>query len=151
MSITYSGRDTMTNDYELITSATVTKSMLRKIGENQYLKIIPPERIVQISTIEQKKITEPIVQTDETIIEAYPKEVKLYRNQNQDTKFETKWQTIKGETFDIPASNIKTIYSLLQAKGLIVVDNMLNLSNILSMIIKQDTLEKKLESIKEEM
>ena len=141
----------MVNDYELVTSATVTKSMLRKIGENQYLKIIPPERIVQISTIEQKKITEPIVQTDETIIEAYPQEVKLFKNQSQDTKFETKWQTIKGETFHIPASNIKTIYSLLQAKGLVVVDNMLNLSNILSMIIKQDTLEKKLESIKEEI
>ena len=117
----------MANDYELVTSATVTKSMLRKIGENQYLKIIPHERIVQISTIEQKKITEPIVQKDETIIEAYPKEVKLYRNQSKDTKYETKWQTIKGETFDIPASSIKTTYTLLQAKGVIVVDNMLNL------------------------
>ena len=141
----------MANDYELVTSATVTKSLLRKIGENQYLKIIPHERIVQISTIEQKKITEPIVQKDETIIEAYPKEVKLYRNQSQDTKYETKWQTIKGETFDIPASSIKTTYTLLQAKGVIVVDNMLNLSNILGMIIKQDTLEKKLESIKDEI
>ena len=141
----------MANDYELVTSATVTKSMLRKIGENQYLKIIPHERIVQISTIEQKKITEPIVQKDETIIEAYPKEVKLYRNQSQDTKYETKWQTINGETFDIPASSIKTTYTLLQAKGVIVVDNMLNLSNILGMIIKQDTLEKKLESIKDEI
>lgn len=141
----------MANDYELVTSATVTKSMLRKIGENQYLKIIPHERIVQISTIEQKKITEPIVQKDETIIEAYPKEVKLYRNQSKDTKYETKWQTIKGETFDIPASSIKTTYTLLQAKGVIVVDNMLNLSNILGMIIKQDTLEKKLESIKDEI
>ena len=141
----------MANEYELVTSATVTKSMLRKIGENQYLKIIPHERIVQISTIEQKKITEPIVQKDETIIEAYPKEVKLYRNQSQDTKYETKWQTIKGETFDIPASSIKTTYTLLQAKGVIVVDNMLNLSNILGMIIKQDTLEKKLESIKDEI
>ena len=141
----------MANDYELVTSATVTKSMLRKIGENLDLKIIPHERIVQISTIEQKKITEPIVQKDETIIEAYPKEVKLYRNQSQDTKYETKWQTIKGETFDIPASSIKTTYTLLQAKGVIVVDNMLNLSNILGMIIKQDTLEKKLESIKDEI
>lgn len=141
----------MANDYELVTCATVTKSMLRKIGENQYLKIIPPEKIVQISTIEQKKITEPIVQTDETIINAYPQLVKLFRNQSQDIKYETRWETINGETFDIPASNIKTIYSLLQAKGLIVVDNMLNLSNILSMIIKQDTLEKKLESIKEEI
>lgn len=141
----------MTDNYELITSATVNKSMLRKIGENQYLKIIPAESIVQISTITQNKITEPIVQTDETIIEAYPQEVKLYKNQSQDTKYETKWHTTNGETFDIPASDIKTIYSLLQAKKLIVVDNMLNLSNILGMIIKQDTLEKKLESIKEEI
>lgn len=141
----------MANDYELITSAEVTKSMLRKIGENQYLKIIPPEKIVQISTIEQTKITEPIVQKDETIIDAYPQLVKLFRNKTQDTKYETRWQTIRGETFDIPASDIKTIYSLLKAKGLIVVDNMLNLSNILGMIIKQDTLEKKLESIKEEI
>jgi hypothetical protein len=148
---TYSVRDTMTNDYELVTSATVTKSMLRKIGENQYLKIIPVEKIVQISTIEQNKITEPIVQTDETIIEAYPKIVKLFRNQNKDTKYETKWETKNGETFDIPSSDIKTIYSLLKAKKLIVVDNMLNLSNVLSMIIKQDTLEKKIESIKEEI
>ncbi len=141
----------MANNYELVTSAIVTKSMLRKIGENQYLKIIPQEKIVQISTIEHKKITEPIVQKDETIIEAYPKEVKLFRNQNKDAKYETKWQTITGETFDIPSSDIKTIYSLLQAKGLIVVDNMLNLSNILGMIIKQDTLEKKIEHIKEEI
>lgn len=141
----------MANDYELVTSATVNKSMLRKIGENQYLKIIPPEKIIQISTIEQKKITEPITQIDETIIEAYPQEVKLFRNQSKDTKYETKWHTINGETFEIPASDIKTIYSLLKAKGLVLVDNMLNLSNILSMIIKQDTLEKKLESIKEEI
>ncbi len=141
----------MANDYELVTTATVTKSMLRKIGENQYLKIIPPEKLIQISTIEQNKITEPIVQTDETIIKAYPKYVKLFKNQSQDTKYETKWETTDGETFDIPASDIKTIYSLLQAKNLIVVDNMLNLSNILGMIIKQDTLEKKLESIKEEI
>ena len=141
----------MANNYELVTSATVNKSMLRKIGENQYLKIIPSESIVQISTIEQHKITEPIVQTDETIIKAYPQIVKLFKNQSQDTKYETKWHTTEGETFDIPSSDIKTIYSLLQAKGLIVVDNMLNLSNILGMIIKQDTLEKKLESIKEEI
>lgn len=141
----------MANDYELVTSANVTKSMIRKIGENQYLKIIPPERIVQISTIEQKKITEPIVQKDETIFKAYPQEVKLFRNQSQDTKYETKWRTTNGETFHIPLSDIKTIYSLLKAKRLIVVDNMLNLSNILGMIIKQDTLEKKLESIKEEI
>ncbi len=141
----------MADDYELVTTAIVTKSMLRKIGENQYLKIVPPEKIIEISTIKQTKITEPIVQTDETIINAYPKEVKLYKNQNQDTKYETKWETVDGEIFDIPSSNVKTIYSLLQAKGVIVVDNMLNLSNILGMIIKQDTLEKKIESIKEEI
>ena len=141
----------MTDDYELVTHTIVTKSMLRKIGENQYLKIVPPEKIIEISTIKQTKITEPIVQTDETIINAYPKEVKLYKNQNQDTKYETKWETVDGEIFDIPSSNVKTIYSLLQAKGVIVVDNMLNLSNILGMIIKQDTLEKKIESIKEEI
>ena len=141
----------MANDYELVTTATVTKSMIRKIGENQYLKIIPLEKIIQISTIEQNKITEPIVQTDETIIKAYPKIVKLFKNQSQDTKYETQWETTDGKTFDIPASDIKTIYTLLQAKNLIVVDNLLNLSNILGMIIKPDTLEKKLESIKEEI
>jgi len=141
----------MANDYELVTSATVNKSMLRKIGENQYLKIVPPEKIIEISTIEQTKITEPIVQTDEIIINAYPKEVKLFKNQNQDTKYETKWETITGEIFDIPSSNVKTIYSLLQAKGLIVVDNILNLSNILGMVIKQGSLEKKIETIKEEI
>ncbi|MBR0472071.1 MAG: hypothetical protein IJI98_05185 [Methanosphaera sp.] len=141
----------MTDDYELVTHTIVTKSMLRKIGENQYLKIVPPEKIIEISTIEQTKITEPIVQTDEIIINAYPKEVKLFKNQNQDTKYETKWETITGEIFDIPSSNVKTIYSLLQAKGLIVVDNILNLSNILGMVIKQGSLEKKIETIKEEI
>lgn len=141
----------MTDDYELISSASVTKSMIRKIGENQYLKIIPSERKIEISTIEQPKITEPIVQTDETIIRGYPTEVKLFKNQNQDTKYETSWETEDGKTFDIPSSDIKTIYSLLQAKDIVVVDNMLNLSNILSMIIKQNTLKEKIESIKEEM
>lgn len=141
----------MEDDYELVTHTVVTKSMLRKIGENQYLKIVPPEKIIEISTIKQTKITEPIVQEDETIINAYPKEVKLFKNQNQDTKYETKWETNTGEIFDIPSSNIKTIYSLLQAKGLIVVDNILNLSNILGMVIKQGSLEKKIESIKEEI
>ena len=73
---------------------------------------------------------------------------------SRDTRVIKKGDTfvaIKGETFDIPASSIKTTYTLLQAKGVIVVDNMLNLSNILGMIIKQDTLEKKLESIKDEI
>lgn len=141
----------MADDYEQVISVAVTKSMLRKIGENQYLKIVPPEKIIEISTIEQTKITEPIVQNDEVIINAYPKEVKLFKNQNQDTKYETKWETTEGEIFDIPSSNIKTIYSLLQAKGLVVVDNILNLSNILGMVIKQATLEQKIESIKEEI
>lgn len=141
----------MAEDYELITSATVNKSMIRKIGDNQYLKIIPSQKKIEISTIEQEKITEPIVQKDELIIKGYPKEVKLYRNQNQDTKYETEWITMDGKTYNIPISDMKTIYSLLKAKELVVVDNMLNLSNILGMIIKQDTLEKKIELIKEEM
>ena len=133
----------MEDEYELITSATITKSMIRKIGENQYLKIIPSEKRIEISTIKQKKITEPIEQVDEIVIKAYPKEVKLFKNQNQDIKYETSWETMDGVSFNIPSSNIKNIYSLLQAKKLVVIDNMLNLSNILSMIIKQNTLEKK--------
>ena len=141
----------MAENYELITSASVTKSMIRKIGENQYLKIVPPEGFIEISTIKQNKITEPIEQTDEVIINAYPKEVKLFRSETKDNKFETKWETNEGSVFEIPASDVKTIYSLLQAKNLVVIDNMLNLSNVLSMIIKQDTLEKKIESIKEEI
>lgn len=141
----------MEDDYELISNATVNKSMIRKIGENQYLKIIPSERKIEISTIEQKKITEPITQKDETIMNAYPKNVKLYKNPSQDTKYETTWETVDNQTFSIPSSDIKTVYSLLKAKGVIVVDNTLNLSNILGMIIKRNTLEKKIESIKDEM
>lgn len=141
----------MENEYELITSATITKSMIRKIGENQYLKIIPSEKRIEISTIKQKKITEPIEQVDEIVIKAYPKEVKLFKNQNQDIKYETSWETMDGVSFNIPSSNIKNIYSLLQAKKLVVIDNMLNLSNILSMIIKQNTLEKKIENIKDDL
>ena len=141
----------MEDEYELITSATITKSMIRKIGENQYLKIIPSEKRIEISTIKQKKITEPIEQVDEIVIKAYPKEVKLFKNQNQDIKYETSWETMDGVSFNIPSSNIKNIYSLLQAKKLVVIDNMLNLSNILSMIIKQNTLEKKIENIKEDL
>ena len=132
----------MEDEYELITSATITKSMIRKIGENQYLKIIPSEKRIEISTIKQKKITEPIEQVDEIVIKAYPKEVKLFKNQNQDIKYETSWETMDGVSFNIPSSNIKNIYSLYRQK-LVVIDNMLNLSNILSMIIKQNTLEKK--------
>ena len=141
----------MEDEYELITSATITKSMIRKIVENQYLKIIPSEKRIEISTIKQKKITEPIEQVDEIVIKAYPKEVKLFKNQNQDIKYETSWETMDGVSFNIPSSNIKNIYSLLQAKKLVVIDNMLNLSNILSMIIKQNTLEKKIENIKDDL
>lgn len=141
----------MEDEYELITSATITKSMIRKIGENQYLKIIPSEKRIEISTIKQKKITEPIEQVDEIVIKAYPKEVKLFKNQNQDIKYETSWETMDGVSFNIPSSNIKNIYSLLQAKKLVVIDNILNLSNILSMIIKQNTLEKKIENIKDDL
>ena len=141
----------MEDEYELITSATITKSMIRKIGENQYLKIIPSEKRIEISTIKQKKITEPIEQVDEIVIKAYPKEVKLFKNQNQDIKYETSWETMDGVSFNIPSSNIKNIYSLLQAKKLVVIDNMLNLSNILSMITKQNTLEKKIENIKDDL
>lgn len=140
----------MTDDYELINSAVVEDSMIRKIGDNQYLKIIPSERIVQISTIEQKKITEPIKQTDEVIINAYPQEVKLYKNENQDNKYETKWVTTTGESLYIPLSDLKTMHSLLQAKD-VIDDNILNLSNVLSMVIKQNTLKEKLENIKEEI
>ena len=124
---------------------------ITKIGENQYLKIIPSEKRIEISTIKQKKITEPIEQVDEIVIKAYPKEVKLFKNQNQDIKYETSWETMDGVSFNIPSSNIKNIYSLLQAKKLVVIDNMLNLSNILSMIIKQNTLEKKIENIKDDL
>ena len=141
----------MEDEYELITSATITKSMIRKIGENQYLKIIPSEKIIEISKIKQKKITETIDKVDEIVIKAYPKEVKLFKNQNQDIKYETSWETMDGVSFNIPSSNIKNIYSLLQAKKLVVIDNMLNLSNILSMIIKQNTLEKKIENIKDDL
>lgn len=140
----------MTDDYELINSAVVEDSMIRKIGDNQYLKIIPSEKIVQISTIEQKKITEPIKQTDEVIINAYPQEVKLYKNENQDNKYETKWITTTGESLYIPLSDLKTMHSLLQAKD-VIDDNILNLSNVLSMVIKQNTLKEKLENIKEEI
>ena len=56
-----------------------------------------------------------------------------------------------GVSFNIPSSNIKNIYSLLQAKKLVVIDNMLNLSNILSLIIKQNTVEKKIENIKDDL
>lgn len=140
----------MADDYELINSAVVEDSMIRKIGDKQYLKIIPSEKIVEISTIEQNKITEPIKQTDKIIINAYPQEVKLYKNQNQDNKYETKWITSEGENLYIPLSDIKTMHSLLKAKN-VMNDNILDLSNVLSMVIKQNTLKEKLETIKEEI
>ncbi len=140
----------MANEYELITSVTVNESLIRKIGDNQYLKVIPSEKIIEISTIEQKKITEPIAQKDEIIIDAYPKEVKLYKDKNNDYQYETVWET-KDQEFHIPLNNLKTIRSLLEAKNLILKENNINLSNILSMIIKQDTLKKKIENIKEEI
>lgn len=140
----------MVENYELISSAVIEDSMIRKIGDKQYLKIIPQEKIVQVSTIEQKKITEPINQIDETIIKAYPKEVKFYKNDKQDNKYETVWETTKGETFHIPMSDIETIHSLLTAKK-VIENNMLQLSNVLSMVIKQNTLKEQIESIKDEM
>lgn len=140
----------MAEDFELISSAVVEESMIRKIGNNQYLKIIPQEKNVQISTIEQTKITEPITQKDEIIIKAYPQEVKLFKNENQDNKYETRWITMENKRFDIPLSDIKTIHSLLEAKG-VIEGNMLHLSNVLSLVIKQNTLKEKLDIIKEEI
>ncbi len=140
----------MTNDgYDIVSNIEINKSMIRKIGDNEFLKIIPQEKIVQITRIEQEKITKPIKQTDQTIINAYPKKIVVYRNQSQDNKYETMWETVNDETFEIPVNDIKTIYNTLKSKDLIVVDNMLNLSNAIGMVIKQHTLEEKIESIKE--
>ena len=63
----------MVTDYKLVSEANVDKSMIRKIGEYEFIKIIPGEKNVQVSKITQTKITEPIVQEDEIIIKAYPK------------------------------------------------------------------------------
>ena len=140
----------MAEEYRLVNKAEVDKSMIRKIGENEYIKIIPHERNVQVSKITQTKITEPITQTDEIIIKAYPQEVKLFKNDNQDNKYETRWITMDNKRFDIPLSDIKTIHSLLEAKQ-VINGNMLHLSNVLSLVIKQNTIKEKLDSIKEEI
>ena len=38
----------MENEYELNSDTQVNKSMIRKIGDNQYLKIIPSEKRIEI-------------------------------------------------------------------------------------------------------
>ncbi|MDO5825417.1 MAG: hypothetical protein BZ137_04965 [Methanosphaera sp. rholeuAM130] len=139
----------MVADYKLVNEAIVDKSMIRKIGENEYIKIIPQEKNVQISKITQTKITEPIVQKDKIIIEAYPQEVKLFKNENQDMKYETRWITMDDKRFDIPLADIKTIHSLLEAKQ-VIDGNMLHLSNVLNLVIKQNVLEEELNKIKNE-
>ena len=139
----------MTDDkYNLVSEITVDKSMIRKIGDNQFLKIIPQEKIVQITTIKQTKITAPIKQTDEVVIKAYPRKVTVYNNHNNDSKYETEWITTDDETINMPLSDIKAIYTTLQEKNVLTIDNMLNISNVLGMIIKQHTLEEKIDVIK---
>jgi hypothetical protein len=127
----------------------VDKSMIRKIGDNEYLKIIPHEKNVQVSKIIQTKITEPIVQEDTIIIKAYPQEVKLFKNENQDVKYETRWITMDDKRFDIPLADIKTIHSLLEAKN-VIEGNILHLSNVLSLVIKQKSIKEQLDLIKDE-
>ena len=139
----------MAGDYKLVNQAIVEKSMIRRIGENEFIKIIPHERNIQVSKITQTKITEPITQEDEIIIKAYPQEVKLFKNENQDNKYETRWITMDNKRFDIPLADIKTIHSLLDAKK-VLNGNILHLSNVLSMVIKQNALQEKIEHIKEE-
>ena len=51
--------------------------------------------------------------------------------------------------FDIPLADIKTIHSLLQAKN-IMDGNILHLSNVLSLVIKQNTLKEEINKIKHE-
>lgn len=139
----------MVTDYKLVSEATVDKSMIRKIGEYEFIKIIPGEKNIQVSKITQSKITEPIVQQDKIIIKAYPQEVKLFKNENKDVKYETRWLTMDDKRFDIPLADIKTIYSLLQAKD-IIDGNILHLSNVLSLVIKQNTLKEGINKIKHE-
>ena len=134
----------MVTDYKLVSEAKVDKSMIRKIGEYEFIKIIPGEKNVQVS-----KITEPIVQEDEIIIKAYPQEVKLFKNENKDVKYETRWLSMDNKRFDIPLADIKTIHSLLQAKN-IMDGNILHLSNVLSLVIKQNTLKEEINKIKHE-
>ncbi|MBR3213088.1 MAG: hypothetical protein IKF79_01100 [Methanosphaera sp.] len=139
----------MVTDYKLVSEAKVDKSMIRKIGEYEFIKIIPGEKNVQVSKITQTKITEPIVQEDEIIIKAYPQEVKLFKNENKDVKYETRWLSMDDKRFDIPLADIKTIHSLLQAKN-IMDGNILHLSNVLSLVIKQNTLKEEINKIKHE-
>ncbi|MBQ6220742.1 MAG: hypothetical protein IJJ47_13505 [Methanosphaera sp.] len=139
----------MVTDYKLVSEANVDKSMIRKIGEYEFIKIIPGEKNVQVSKITQTKITEPIVQEDEIIIKAYPQEVKLFKNENKDVKYETRWLSMDNKRFDIPLADIKTIHSLLQAKN-IMDGNILHLSNVLSLVIKQNTLKEEINKIKHE-
>ena len=51
--------------------------------------------------------------------------------------------------FDIPLADIKTIHSLLEAKQ-VIDGNMLHLSNVLNLVIKQNVLEEELNKIKNE-
>ena len=140
----------MTDDeYNLVNEIIVDKSMIRKIGENQFLKIIPQEKIVQITTIEQEKITTPIKQIYEVVINAYPNKIIVYANQNNDNKYETEWTTIDNKTINIPLSDIKAIYTSLQENNVLTVDNMLNISNSIGMVIKQHTLEEKIGAIRD--
>lgn len=140
----------MDNEDKLITNINLEESLIRKIGDNTFLKIIPSEKIVETSTIEQENITKPISQVDKVIIKAAPVELNLYKS-GSNFKYETKWITQDDETIKIPASDLRTIYNTLDEKDLVVADEKLNLSNIFSMIIKQDTLKRKIENIKEEM
>jgi hypothetical protein len=142
-------QDNMAAEYKLVNEAVVDKSMIRKIGDNEYLKIIPHEKNVQVSKIIQTKITEPIVQEDTIIIKAYPQEVKLFKNENQDVKYETRWITMDDKRFDIPLADIKTIHSLLEAKN-VIEGNILHLSNVLSLVIKQKSIKEQLDLIKDE-
>ena len=142
-------QDNMAAEYKLVNEAVVDKSMIRKIGDNEYLKIIPHEKNVQVSKIIQTKITEPIVQEDTIIIKAYPQEVKLFKNENQDVKYETRWITMDDKRFDIPLADIKTIHSLLEAKN-VIEGNILHLSNVLGLVIKQKSIKEQLDLIKDE-
>ena len=142
-------QDNMAAEYKLVNEAVVDKSMIRKIGDNEYLKIIPHEKNVQVSKIIQTKITEPIVQEDTIIIKAYPQEVKLFKNENQDVKYETRWITMDDKRFDIPLADIKTIHSLLEAKN-VIEGNILHLSNVLGLVIKQKSIKEQLDLIKDD-
>jgi hypothetical protein len=51
--------------------------------------------------------------------------------------------------FDIPLADIKTIHSLLEAKN-VIEGNILHLSNVLSLVIKQKSIKEQLDLIKDE-